>query len=79
METAFALGTLIFPTLRLIHDGVKEANGNSMPCLAACSLLMHCTLVGRRRGLRRPGSGALRHVGWRQLLFAFFATAQRRP
>ena len=76
METAFALGTLIFPTLRLIHDGVRGANLVTLYCsyFAACSLLiLYCACRTKARPLRRPGSGALRHVGWRRLLFAFCA------
>ena len=76
METAFALGTLIFPTLRLIHDGVRGANLVTLYCsyFAACSvLILYCACRTKARPLRRPGSGALRHVGWRRLLFAFCA------
>jgi hypothetical protein len=76
METAFALGTLIFPTLRLIHDGVRGANLVTLYCsyFAACALLiLYCACRTKARPLRRPGSGALRHVGWRRLLFAFCA------
>lgn len=77
METAFALGTLIFPTLRLVHDGVQGATLVNLYCsyFAACALLiLYCACRTKTRALRRPGSGALRHVGWRRLVFAIFAS-----
>ena len=36
-------------------------------------LILYCACRTKARPLRRPGSGALRHVGWRRLLFAFCA------